>query len=313
MEDLRSLVLVELEGQYGTDATPSASSNAIVTLGQPTFEVMTKQLERNVPLAHFGQVAPTVIGESLKLNFQVELKGSSSAGTAPEIAPLFKSANFTETVNAGTSVVYSLNSDYEGSSATFYFYVSGSLHKITGAVCNLKFNMQAGERITMDVEASGLYSGTHVSDVTFPTATFSTTDPLIWENANFVFASKSDLVCNKLNIDLGNEIAKRTDANTATGISRYFVKNRGVGVDFQVEKVALTELNPWDLHKNQTPNNLETKPDGVAGNLLEIAVNDLYLDPPKYAELEEVRMWDLTGTARPGLTSGNNEVTVTFK
>ncbi len=318
MEDLRSLVLVKTEDTYGTVPTPEpdASANAIITLGQPTFEVTTKQLERNVPLAHFGQVAPTVIGESLKLNFQVELKGSPTAGAAPVIAPLFKCANFTETpLTMPDRIQYTLNSTYEGSSATFYFYVSGSLHKITGAVCNLKIPLQAGERVVMDVEATGLYSGPDIptENEAFPNALFSNIPPLVWESAAFKIDGSNSYVCNKLNVDLGNEISKRTDVNAASGISRYFVKNRNVKSDFQIEKVKLSTFNPWDKHKTQASIDLVTDvTSGSAGNKIKIEVNDLYLDPPKYAELEEVRMWDLAGTARPSLTQGDQEVKITF-
>ncbi len=314
MEKVRSLVLVKIETTYGTDASPSETTDAIITLGEPTFDIVANAKERNVPLSYFGKIAPVIVGEALKLSFKVELKGSGTAGTPPKCGRLLRIANFTETINAGSSVSYALNSNLEGESATIYFWSGGTRHKLKGCVANIKIPLQAGELMTMDVEVTGLYDGTHYGDVTFPTPTFDNILPQPWDSAAFKLGSLTNLVISKLDIDLGNEIAKRTDANADNGISRYYIKDRTVKFSFDPEKEALTTFDPLTYHKNQTSFNIETKPAGSAGNTIEIVANGLVLDaPPKYGNRENVIVWDLSAVARPTLSSGNSELQITFK
>jgi len=314
MEKVRSLILIKIETIYGSDASPSETTDAIITLGEPTFDIVANAKERNIPLSYFGKIAPVIIGEALKLSFKTELKGSGTAGTAPQCGRLLRIANFTETINAGTSVVYALNSNLEGESATIYFWSGGTRHKLKGCVASIKIPLQAGELMTMDVEITGLYDGSHYSDTTFPTPTFDNILPQPWDNAAFKLDSITDLVISKLDIDLGNEIAKRSDANADTGISRYYVKDRTVKFSFDPEKVALTTFNPYTYHKNQTSFNIETKPNGTAGNKIEIIGSGLVMDsPPKYGNRENVITWELSATARPTLSAGNTELQITFK
>lgn len=313
MDRDKSLILAKIESTYGTDPVPAAATEALVTVGEPGFSVLGNPRQRNVPLSYFGQLAPINVGEGLSLSFKTELKGSGAAGTVSRYGPLFRACNFTETISAGVSFAYAMNSTLEGESITLYFYANGTLHKMMGCVGKVKLNFKTLEINTAEWEFTGLYASPHASDVTFPTPTHETIAPLLWKNANFVYNSVATLVIDELTLDIGNTISKRVDANNATGISRYYINQREVKGTMNPEKVALTTLNPWTIYDASTSANLETKPTGTAGNLVEVVATSLILEPPKYGNRENVLNWDLSFSVNPTLSAGNNEVSVTFK
>lgn len=320
MEIIKSAMFAKIENEYGTDPTPVEGSDAIEIYGRPSFELLTAPKERNVPMGHFGKLAPLIVGEAYKLSgISVPLKGSGTAGTVPRIAPLLRALGLTQTINAGVSVTYSVHSDFEGESCTIYFWFGGTRHILKGCVGTGKINLTAGEVMMLDLEITGIYGGT-ISDVTFPTPTFEATSREIWDAANFKCTVDpngtpvvTDLVISKFEIDLGNQIAKRLDPNGALGINRYFIKDREVKVSLDPEKEALSNFNPYTLHTAQTQIDFETKPTGTAGNLVEIYVNGVTLDAPKAGERENVATWDISGQARPTIAAGNDEFSIVFK
>lgn len=313
MDRIRSLLLAKIESSYGVDSSPAAATEAIITKGEPTFDLVGNPRQREVPLSHFGQIAPVNVGEAFKITFSTELKGSGTAGTASRYSPLFRACNFSEAESAGASVTYTPVSSYTGDSVTLYFHAGGTLHKLVGCRGTFKVNLKSQEIVTIDWEFTGMYDVDNISDVAFPSPTFSEEDPIIWQDANFVYNSVSTLVIDELVLDVGNEIAKRTNGNAANGIEEWFIKNRLAKGNMNIEREALTTLNPWSIYNATTQANLETKPTLSAGNIFEITATGLVLEAPKYGDREMVRMWDLAFTINPTLTTGNNEIVIVFK
>ena len=313
MELPYSLMLAKIEEEYGVEETPSESTDVITVHGDIKFEMVTKAAERNIPMAHMGQLAPLIIGEAYKISgLKIPIKTSGAAGTAPRIGRLLRAAGCTEVISAGVSTTYTPHSSLLTESLTLNIWVGVTQHKMLGCiVSSFKLPLVAGERMEADVELIGLYGGA-IADSTYPTPTHAGTEA-VWNSANFKFNSITDLVVSKLDIDFGIEHAMRKDANAATGINRYYVKNRIPKVSFDPEKVELSTLNPFTLHTAQTECDLETKPTAGAGHLIEIVVNNITLDAPAYGDRENVRTWELSGTARPAIATGNTEFSIVFK
>lgn len=310
-------MFAKIEAQYGTDPTPVEATDAIEVFDQPSFEMVTDPKARTVPIATFGELAPLIVGKAYKLGgIKVPLKGSGAAGTPPRIGPLLRAIGFTQTVNGVISVTYALHSTFEGESCTIYFWFGGTKHIMTGCVGSGKLSLQAGEVMFLECDFTGIYGGV-ISDATFPSPTFETTIRQIWDSALFKFtpAAGSDLglVVSKFDIDLGNEVNPRPDANGVSGIGRYYISDRKTKVSLDPEKVALSTLNPYTLHELQTLIAIETKPTGTAGNLVEITVGGVSLDAPKAGNRNNIATWDLSGQCRPTIAAGNSEIAIVFK
>lgn len=308
----KGLILAKIESVYGTDPTPAVATNALITMGMPTFEIVGNALQRNIPLGHFGSVKPVNVGEALKLNFTTELKGSGSAGTASRYGCLLRACNLTEAVDPGVNVTYTPNSTFEGESVTLWFYANTTLHKITGAVGNAVLKFVSNEIAVIEWSFTGLYAGSgHASTVTFPSPTHEAIAPVVWRGASFELNGGS-VVINEISIDLGNEVAKRLDGNATYGISRYFVKNRAVKGSMIIEKEALSSYNPFSIWDAATQHNVTFNSGASAGNICGVAVTGVMIEQPKYADKENIQMYDLAFTVNPTVATGNNEIVLTF-
>lgn len=318
MEKIRSLLLLKLETSgYGVDSTPTNTLNALFVVGEPSLEFVTSPKERSASTATFGKIAPTIVKEGYKLSFQVELKGvTGNPASPPPIGVLLKIAGFTETIEdeqGSESCTYDLSSDLETPSATAYFWIGGTKHVMLGCVANLKFNFSAGEVISVDAELTGLLVS-NPSDVTFPTPTFNSNLPQIWQSGAFKLNAITSLIVSKFNIDMGNEIVKRPSGSAVNGINRYYVKDRNVKVDFDPEKVALSTFDPYTLHTAQTECDLQTIiNDGTPGQEIEINVNNVTLDAPKTGNRDNVITYELSGQARVTPIVGNTELQIIFR
>ncbi len=314
MDLKRYAVLVKQEVTYGTDPTPAISADEIIFHGEPSFDCVTKPFERPVALGYFGKLPALIIGEAYKLNGKCELTPSGVAGTPPRIGRILRAANCTETISAGVSVGYTPHSTFLGDSVAIYFWAGGTKHILLGCVANVKWAKIAGEPIMLDVEFTGLYGGT-IADAAFPTLVLESASPMIWTAANFKFNAVTTLICSKLDFDFGNVITARKDANATVtpGISRYYISDRAPKVSFDIEKEDLSTLNPWTLHTAQTLCDLETKPTGSAGSKIELLINDITLDAPKYGQDSNKLTWPLSGAPKVSLTTGNAAFSITFK
>jgi hypothetical protein len=92
---------------------------------------------------------------------------NGSAGTAPDLGPLFKGAMGTETVSGGTRVTYSLNTNQDlGSFSLTQFFNETFMETLTGCYVNsMTISVAGGEepKVTFEGESSGLYIPTTTS------------------------------------------------------------------------------------------------------------------------------------------------------
>src|SRR4030067_3876352 len=241
----RAVILAEKEINYGTHPTPLPPSNAM--LGEaPEVEVLGKKLERNNVKSYFGTLAPINVGDGVKISITTELKGSGTAGTAPEIGPLLEACGMTHTNVPATSDKYDPNSDLESDqdSVTIYFYQTNIAHKIVGCRGTWSLEGKAAEDGKIKFEFTGIYAGP--VDENIPAATFNAPLPPKLVSASFPPRAYS-AISENFKVDLGNEIAKRPSVNAATGILSYFIKERAVKGEIDPEAVAVATWHPLTL------------------------------------------------------------------
>lgn len=308
----RGLVLAKIESANGVDATPAAATNAIITKGTPTFEVVNNPKSRDVALGSFGKLAPINVGDALKLSFTTELKGSGTPGTASNYGPLFRACNMTEALSAGVSVSYTPNSTVEGESVTLYFHHDGRLHKLLGCVGSFSAKLVSQEIVTIDWTFTGMYASGHETTVTFPTPTYEAIAPIIWKGAGLTVNSVASLYVHELNFDMANSIVKRLNANAATGVSRYFINNRAPKGNVVFESEPLATIDPYTLFNASTSFSIAAAVTGAAGNICSIAITGAVADAPKTSDKENVMMYDLPFSINPTIIAGNNEIVLTF-
>src|SRR5688500_3176902 len=96
------VILFKTETTYGVDPSPSAGSNAILVRNLAWSQEGLRMAERAAVRGSIGKLQSIYGGELRKVTFECEVKGSGSAGTAPEIAPLLRACGLGETLVAAT-------------------------------------------------------------------------------------------------------------------------------------------------------------------------------------------------------------------
>lgn len=125
------VTLAKVETTYGTDAVPTGA-DALVTSQVKLTALEQTTVSRNLDKPNSGADQELTVQHYAMIEFTVEIASSGTLGTAPAFGKLLKACRCLETINAGTSVIYT---PYRASttSLTFAFYLDGNQHKLLGA------------------------------------------------------------------------------------------------------------------------------------------------------------------------------------
>jgi hypothetical protein len=302
----KALLLAKIETTYGTDAAPVPANNSILS-EWPEVEPVVTSLERSNTRAFLGAFPKLNVGEAIKIKFTTEIKGSGTAATPPEVGPLFKACGFTETISS--TVVYAPNSNIlTTDSVTIWFYFDGMAHKITGCRGTFDIDVKAGQYGKINWEFTGLYK--KAEDLALTTGTYQSTIPPRFLSATLALDSYAAIVEN-FKVSIGNEIAKRVDANAATGILAYFIKGRNVTGELDPELVTIAIKDFWAMQENSSQVAFTAAVGSVAGNRLIIAGPNVQISGIKYGDRENLMTYQLPLVFVPGAT-GNNEISLSY-
>lgn len=312
----KCLLLVKEESTYGVDPSPSVSADAYLT-SIPQIEPIVNKRERNIVSNSFGKLAPNHIGEHIKINFKLELKGAASANTAPSITTLWKACGLSIDTDPGVNVIITPTSQFNGSSVALYFYLDGLLHKILGCQGNFKISAKPHDIVEVDFEFWGLYNASHAADTAFPAANTITykqfsAAALTFDSAGFSVGAFDTGILKSLDYDHGNKLALRDDANSATGVKSIMITDRMPSCSLQMEVEALSSLPIWSDLNSGTGRKLQWRFGGTSdGNnyLFEFYNGDI--QEAKYSESNGIAVYDLSYTAHPTITGGNDDIKIT--
>lgn len=110
----KKVLLAKIEGTAGVDASPAAADAVLVE--NPLFTPDVNLINTNEVGGSLDVSSPIVGGIRGRVTFDVYLKGSGTAGTAPEWGKLLKACGFAETVT-GTAVPAAAEALQSGTSA----------------------------------------------------------------------------------------------------------------------------------------------------------------------------------------------------
>jgi hypothetical protein len=216
IHDQVGIVLVKDEGaNYGVDAAPAAA-NAIKLLARPTFDLNLQSTERGKLTGGASTGEPIIGAAYWDIVLEFELKGSGTAGTAPEIDPLLESAGLLGANSPGASETYtpSITSD---KSCTIWWYADGLIYKATGCRGNLTIAGEAGGNIKCTWTGKGLYA-VPIAGALVSSPVYQATEGRPLVGATFTYGSYS-AVLRAFSIDCGIGVTALPAISSANGIS----------------------------------------------------------------------------------------------
>ena len=244
---------------------------------------------------------------SAKLEFDVELKGSGTAGTAPALGNLLKACGLGETVDSGKSVTYAPASS-SISSLTLAAYQDGIIKKIWGARGNVSLKLENGAPGWLHFEFTGadfsVTDGTMLSGVTY-----ESTKPVAFLSATFSIDSYSALI-GVLEINMNNEVNLRKDANSDSGYKSAVITGRKPTMTMDPEHVTVATYDFFGKLRSGNEGSLSLVLGSTAGNICTIKAPKV-----QYINIsDDVRdgIRSLGITCQLNRSSGDDEISIAF-
>lgn len=200
------LVIAMAEAVYGT-AVAAAGAGAIVTSNATLSPLEGSTISRNLDRPTFGNDLQLHVGVHCMLQFDVELVGSGTLGTAPAWGKLIKACGTKETIVATTSVTYTPDSA-GNESMTLYFNMDGQQHMLTGARGTFQMKVESGQIPHITFQFTGLYNTPTSTAALSPTGwtDFKIPQPVTFDNTQQVTVHALASVFKTFDFDQGNVV-----------------------------------------------------------------------------------------------------------
>ena len=178
-------ILAKVETPAGTDAVPTGAANALLVSDMTITVLEAQNVDRALLRPYFGS-SEQLVGTAFKrVSFTVELAGSGTAATAPAWGALLQACAFAEASLATPARVEYTPVTDSLKTVSIYYYDSGVLHKLLGAMGNVKISAKVGDRPKLMFDFMGVDGGdTAVANPTVTLTAWKT--PPMMTKANVV-------------------------------------------------------------------------------------------------------------------------------
>lgn len=151
-------ILAKLETTYGTDAAPAEATDALLVSNVSINPLNAQNVSRDLIRPFLGGSEQLVGVANIEMNFDVELAGSGTAGTAPAYGPLLRACGFAEIATAGVRTEYTLVTPVT-ESVSIYYFSDGVKHVARGCRGDVSLKMSVKSRPVLSFKFLGLDGG----------------------------------------------------------------------------------------------------------------------------------------------------------
>ncbi len=300
------LLLLKTETTYGTDAAPAAG-NVIRAQNVSLTPLEADEVKRENVMPYLGAQDMFLAGKHVSLEFEVEMAGSGTAGTAPAYAAALLACGMAETVSEGVSVEYNPVSE-DFSSATIYLHIDKVLHKTVGCLGNMSFKLNAKNIPILSFKFLGLF---------VPVVAGTTSNPDFSAFKNPVVLSKDTVPVatlhgytpkfESLEIDLGQKNEMRSLCND----DYVNIGDREASGTFKFDEPEIGDKDFYAIATAHTRDALAVTIGTVAGNIVEITAPAVQIGKLSKDESSGVSSLSCPLILHPD--EGNDELILTFK
>lgn len=289
------MLLGMIEATYGTDPVPSPATN---WLGVENIQVNPVEMDTDDQATvsdKFGQDEKIVGAIRSTISFDVPLRGSGTAGTAPNLDVVLRAAGMAKVTTAGASVVYS-PVDSGDESATFYWYMDRVLQKMTGVRGSWSIKFDAKKKALLSFKGIGLRSAMSDSAGGIPAATLPTLPrPVAVNKANTTLAFGAYAAfMSTLTVDSGSDVQYRnlTNREDVTIVDR----NSTLSASIELPPVATKNLLGTNgLISDALTDSLTVVHGTTAGNIVTLTIPKAQFFSPKLSNEQGQAMLQCDG------------------
>jgi hypothetical protein len=301
-------ILAKIETTYGTDPTPTGSANAILVRNMSITPLNAENVSRDLVRPYLGASEQLIASSYVSIEFEVEMAGSGTAGTAPAYGSLLQACGMSETVVAVTSVTYApVSSAFK--SVTLYYNVDGVLHKITGARGNVEMTINSRQIPVFKFSFTGLFNAP--TDAAAPSVTYTSFQTPLAANSDnttgFSLFSYSGAM-ESMSINFNNAIQYRS----LIGAEDVLMTDRQVSGQVVFEAPTIATKDFFSLALGTTLGALDITHGTTGGNKVQIVSSRVDVSNPSYQDQNGIQMLQVPMTFVPS-TSGNDEISIVVK
>lgn len=302
----REVILLELESTYNVDPSPVAGTNALMVENLSWAPANARMNARPAIRSSLGKLKQLFGGMLATVTFDAEIKGSGTAGVAPEIGAALQACAMSETIVANTSVTYKPTSS-SIKSCTIYYYQDGKLYKFTGCRGNASMRLEAGKQGMVSFTFTGHF-GTPV-DEALVTPTYQTNEPPLVLSAGFTVDGYGAVI-SSLALDCGSQVATAPNVNNADGFGEVRVSGRDPNGSFDPEDVLIATNDFIADWRANTAMALTTGVIGTAGNRFQLSMPKISYRNAGQGDRDGIRTFEMSYGAAEN--AGDDEFSLAF-
>jgi len=276
--------------KIGTSSTPDAANDSVMVQDIGWSFAGARMIDRAAVKPTLGQLKPVFAGTLMEMTFTVELKGSGTAGTAPEYDPLLKACGIGSTIVGATSVTYAgVSTAHEY--CTIYYYEDGGLYQLTGVQGDAELTYEAGGVPMISFTMTGHVTGP--TDAAIPAFQYDSTVPAPFINASFSTGGFASVIDN-LSFAMGNKIVTPNNPNNADGYGDILIVDREYTGSFDPHATLVAANNPIGDWQAGTSKAITTGVIGsTAGNRSALTIPTAYYREVGPGDRDGIRTYDI--------------------
>lgn len=305
LKAIKKIIQIKVESSYGVDSTPTIGTNDMLVSNLSIVPANIRYAERNSALPFFGAQDQIRAGDTMTVEFDVELTGSGTVAGKPAYSPILRGCAMSETITPTTGpTIYALVTSGE-ESVTIYYNWDGQLHKILGAFGTSELKLAEGQIPVMHCTFEGLYGSIAAGSFGTPVLT-GFKKPLTMNKSNTTFSLHGYAAAlASLTITQGNQIEYKNRPNSER---MYFTNRKSTGqVVIELPTVAAKDF--VDICRSETTGILSLVHGINAGEKVLIDAGQVQLSNPRYTEDSNIAMLTMDMVLKP-TSAGNNEWTL---
>jgi hypothetical protein len=286
-------IYVEVEAVAGTAETLVGAD--VVQVSNLTMNPIEdiRMIEREIIRGSLNPEQAVYGGALISFQFDVELKGSGTAGTAPRLGDLLRACGMDETVVPATSVTYNPLSDLASHETVTIGYKEGGNYRIAkGCMGTFTVNAAAGEYGKITFNMKGKIHSESVAAA--PTASFETTVPPAFLGATFTIDSFAAPI-ESISMDVANTVTAGVNPNNADGFADYVrITARNTTGSVNPEKELISDKDYIAMLRSGSSFVIGTGViGGTAGNRWALSIDQAYFREASPGDREELMTWEL--------------------
>lgn len=298
-------IRVGVETTYGT-AVALGSAKPMLTTNPSFTPIEADEVSRDLLLPYMGNQGVILTGKYASLEFDVEVAGAGTAGTAPLYGPLLRICGMAETVAAGTSVTYSIV-EASQESGTVYFNQDGVQHILLGCRGTVSVSFAPKQIPHFRFKINGLL-GT-ITDAALPAVTQAGwTTPLESNSANTTFTLHGLAgVAESLTLDLGNTVTPRF----LIGSESIIISDRNATGQAVLEARLVAEADWFGKAISRARGALALTHGKTAGNIVQFNAPAVEIGKPSQGDTDKIVNYSLPLSLCP--VTGLDELSIVVK